>query len=132
MERLGFVLLAGWALVVSPRLCEAKVLVACCAHEERPTGTAHGDDSCCRDEAPRPANPAPIESECGSCAGLCLGWVKPPERPAEAGPSQDACHLVRAVRHGAYPRNHANPIHTSTFGSRLNRPYPPSDLPLLI
>lgn len=70
---------AVWSFVVAPALCRAGALAACCTHENAPAMPV----ACCQSHETLPANPPANSSdpprECGSCADVCKGVVKPDE-----------------------------------------------------
>jgi hypothetical protein len=124
-------LTAIWALLVAPGLCRYGVLQACCvpapAHDE----AAADVDDCCKTKH-SPAREAPKPRDCGSCAHVCDAAV---QAPSDDHPIEIAQALLLPVTHDTALQT-ARPVHVfaldNALASRSERPYPPSDIPLLI
>lgn len=128
-------LLMAWLLVGSPVLCKAGVLVACCDHQSVLTSDYWSSESSCCNDAENgfngePCAPDSPPRECGACAGVCGGAVKPSDESKAASlPAQSVC----AVAIGIVPTISLNPRPFSFHSLRVPRlPFPRSDLPLLI
>lgn len=70
---------AIWSFIAAPALCRAGALTACCAQDDAAAATP----ACCSgdEQTPceAPATPNEPPRECGACADVCKGIVKPDE-----------------------------------------------------
>lgn len=122
---------AIWALLVAPGLCRFGVLQACCvpapSHDQ---AAADVDDCCNKEHPPTPEQPNP--RDCGSCAHVCDAAV---QAPFDDHPVDLAQALLFPVAHDTATEA---PLPVRAFGLndvlvlKSERPYPPSDIPLLI
>ena len=136
MARSAVNLLMMWLLLGPPALCRAGVLVECCDHgsTETPEPEAAAESPCCGGvnaggDSGKPA-PNPLPRKCGICSGVCTAVVKPSD-------DSTANSLVNLMVLPAYVFSETLPTSgTILYDSLLclgqSRPYPPSDLPLLI
>src|SRR5688572_18367344 len=122
---------AIWALLVAPGLCRFGLLQACCvpvpSHDEAAAAT---DDCCKKEHAPAPEKPKP--RDCGSCAHVCDAAV---QAPADDHPIDLAQALLFPAVHDTAAQTPLSPYVLGLDGavvSKVELPFPQSDLPLLI
>jgi hypothetical protein len=122
-------LLALWALAVAPNLCRAGVWVVCCPPGREHPMTDAPSDGCC-DEG-RHGN-SPTGRECSSCVNVCAAIAKPPEGGDHASGEVPPTAVLDIVDVDAEPPTRCLFCSDQPFDSRLNLPFRPSDVPLLI
>ncbi len=136
MTRTAVKLLMAWLLVGPPALCRAGMLVECCERGSAETAdpSATVESPCCRDgdagcDSRQPA-PDPTPRRCGTCASACVTVAKPSD---DSNYTTFAVLLVLPVDVVLEtPLAPDTSRHLSCSCRRSTRPYPPSDLPLLI
>ncbi len=119
-----------WALVGAPNLCRAGVLVGCCQHAPERDMAPVAAVGWCNEGEPKNL---PENRECGSCANVCNTIAKPPDGGDQAAMEFPAAAIVSVVSVSVETlalRDPAPRIDLSV--SRIDLPFPPSDVPLLI
>jgi len=123
-----------WSLVAAPALCRAGALRQCCAHDAVPLASddrhpcGDGDCRCSSDGSEDERDP----QECGSCAEVCKGSVKPPDESDHAVPPPGTALVIHEWAPAANAGFESTPAANGPRRDKPNLPFALSDVPLLI
>jgi len=129
---------ASWLAAV-PTLCRAEILSGCCNSSRSYSYCEDGiegsvapcaDDDC--GEHADPCRSTPLK-ECGACAGVCVGVVKPVDHGEATTLVAQVSWLISdfATMADFSPQSSLDCLQDSC-AERFHLPFPTSDIPLLI